>query len=108
MRLEDLNASDDGRLASPSAERNRQPIAEVLAQVLPQSGFVLEVGGGTGEHAVHFARAMPHLTWQPSEQDAACLRSISAWVAVEALANLRQPLSLDVTHAHWPIAAADA
>ena len=108
MRLEDLNASDDGRLASPSAERNREPIAEVLAQVLPQSGLVLEVGSGTGEHAVHFARAMPHLTWQPSEQDAACLRSISAWIAVEAQANVRPPLSLDVTNAQWPIAAADA
>ena len=108
MRLEDLNASDDGRLASPSAERNRKPIAEVLAEVLPQSGLVLEVGSGTGEHAVHFARAMPHLTWQPSEQDAACLRSISAWLAVEAQANVRQPLSLDVTDAQWPIAAADA
>jgi SAM-dependent methyltransferase len=108
MRLEDLNASDDGRLASPSAERNRQPIAEVLAQVLPQSGLVLEVGSGTGEHAVHFARAMPHLTWQPSEQDAACLRSISSWIAVEAQANVRPPLSFDVTNAQWPIAAADA
>jgi SAM-dependent methyltransferase len=108
MRLEDLNASDDGRLASPSAERNREPIAEVLAQVLPQSGLVLEVGSGTGEHAVHFARAMPHLTWQPSEQDAACLRSISSWIAVEAQTNVRPPLSLDVANAQWPIAAADA
>ncbi|MFM9848903.1 MAG: DUF938 domain-containing protein [Hyphomicrobiaceae bacterium] len=51
MRLEDLNATGDGRLASPSAERNREPIAKVLAQVLPQSGLVLEVGSGTGEHA---------------------------------------------------------
>jgi SAM-dependent methyltransferase len=108
MRLEDLNASDDGRLASRSAERNREPIAEVLSQVLPQSGLVLEVGSGTGEHAVHFARRMPHLTWQPSEQDNDCLRSISAWVALEAHANLRQPLYLDVADAQWAIAAADA
>ena len=69
MRLEDLNASDDGRLASPSAQRNRESIAEVLAEILPHSGLVLEVGSGTGEHAVHFARVMPHLIWQPSEQD---------------------------------------
>jgi cyclopropane fatty-acyl-phospholipid synthase-like methyltransferase len=108
MRLEDLNTSDDGRLASPSAERNREPIAAVLSQVLPQSGHVLEVGSGTGEHAVHFARRMPHLTWQPSEQDNDCLRSISAWVALEAHANVRQPLYLDVTDAQWAIAAADA
>jgi SAM-dependent methyltransferase len=108
MRLEDLNASDDGRLASPSAARNRGPIAEVLSQVLPQSGLVLEVGSGTGEHAVHFARVMPHLTWQPSEQDEACLRSIYAWVAVEAQANVRPPFYLDVTDAQWPLAVADA
>jgi len=108
MRLEDLNASGDGRLTSPSAERNREPIAEVLSQVLPQSGLVLEVGSGTGEHAVHFAHVMPHLAWQPSEQDKDCLRSISAWAALEAQANVRRPLYLDVTDAQWPIAAADA
>ena len=108
MRLDDLNVSGDGRLTSPSAERNRVPIAEVLSQVLPQSGLVLEVGSGTGEHAVHFARVMPHLAWQPSEQDKDCLRSISAWAALEAQANVRRPLYLDVTDAQWPIAAADA
>jgi len=108
MRLEDLNVSGDGRLTSPSAERNREPIAEVLSQVLPQSGLVLEVGSGTGEHAVHFARVMPHLTWQPSERDSDCLRSITAWAAVEAQANVRQPLDLDVTDEEWPIAAPDA
>ena len=67
MRLEDLNAPGDGRLASPSAERNRELIAKVLSQVLPQSGLVLEVGSGTGEHVIHFARVMPYLAWQPSE-----------------------------------------
>lgn len=108
MRLEDLNASRDGRLASPSAERNREAIAGVLSQVLPRSGLVLEVGSGTGQHAVHFARLMPHLTWQPTEQDEDCLRSISAWAAVEPQANVRQPLYLDVTDAQWPIVVADA
>jgi hypothetical protein len=108
MRLEDLNASRDGRLASPSAQRNRGAIAGVFSQVLPQSGLVLEVGSGTGQHAVHFARVMPHLIWQPTEQDEDCLRSISAWTAVEPLANVRQPLYLDVTETRWPIAVADA
>jgi SAM-dependent methyltransferase len=108
MRLEDLNASDDGRLASPSAQRNREAIAEVLAEVLPHSGLVLEVGSGTGEHAVHFARVMPHLIWQPSDRDNDCLRSISAWEAIEAQANVRQPLYLDVADAQWPVMAADA
>src|SRR6266571_1601291 len=108
MRLEDLDASTDGRLWSPSAERNRQPIAEVLSRVLPQSGLVLEVGSGTGQHAVHFAREMPKLTWQPSEQDADCLRSISAWVSIEAQANMRPPLYLDINAERWPIEATDA
>jgi SAM-dependent methyltransferase len=108
MRLEDLSAARDGRLASPAAERNKGPIAEVLSRILPCSGLVLEVGSGTGQHAVHFARVMAHLTWQPTEQDEDCLRSIAAWVAVEPLANVRQPLYLDATDPHWPIEAADA
>jgi SAM-dependent methyltransferase len=108
MRLQDLNATGDGRLASPSAERNREPIAAVLSQVLPQSGLVLEVGSGTGEHTIHFARMMPHLIWQPSERERDCLRSISAWAAVEAQANVLQPLYLDVADAQWPIANAEA
>lgn len=108
MRLEELITTGDGRLASPSAERNWEPIAEVLSEVLPRSGLVLEVGSGTGEHAVHFARVMPHLTWQPTDQDKDCLRSIAAWAAVEAQANLRPALSLDVTDAQWSIEAADA
>ena len=73
MRLEDLDTSKHGRLASPSADRNKGFIAEVLSQVLPQSGLVLEIASGTGQHVVHFARAMPHLTWQPSERDSDCL-----------------------------------
>ena len=108
MRIEDLNDTGDGRLASPSAERNREPIAKILSQILPQSGLVLEVASGTGEHSIHFARVMPHLTWQPSEQDKDCLRSISAWAAVEVQANVLQPLYLDVTDAQWPIATAEA
>jgi hypothetical protein len=108
MRLEDLDASTDGRLWSPSAERNRQPIAEVLSRVLPQSGLALEVGSGTGQHVVHFARVMPQLTWQPTEQDADCLRSISAWASIEAQPNMRRPLYLDINAERWQIEATDA
>ena len=57
---------------------------------------------------MHFARVMPHLEWQPTEQDEECLRSICAWAAVEKRANIRQPLYLDVIDAQWPIEAADA
>ena len=58
---------------SPAAERNKQPIADVLARVLPPAGLVLEIASGTGQHAEHFARTFPALTWQPSEPDAESL-----------------------------------
>ena len=57
---------------------------------------------------MQFARVMPDLTWQPSEQDADCLRSISAWTSIEALPNVRPPLYLDITDERWPIEGADA
>jgi hypothetical protein len=96
------------RLFSPSAERNKGPISEVLSQVLPERGVVLEVGSGTGQHVVQFARAMPKLTWQPSERDADCVRSIRAWLSVEALSNVRPPLHLDVNALPWPVDSAAA
>lgn len=108
MRCEELGVSSAGRLTSPSAERNRGPIADVLLQVLPKMGLVLEIGSGTGEHVVHFARAMPSLTWQPSEQDADCLRSIQGWLALEKLLNVRPAVRLEVHEARWPIEFADA
>ena len=96
------------RLFSPSAERNKGPISEVLSQVLPERGVVLEVGSGTGQHVVQFARAMPKLIWQPSERDADCLRSIRAWLSMAALPNVRPPLHLDVTVLPWPVDSAAA
>lgn len=62
MRCETLGSRETGQLLSPSAERNKEPVAAVLKRVLPAHGLVLEVGSGTGQHVVHFARAMPHLT----------------------------------------------
>jgi len=85
--------------ASPAAERNKQPIADVLARVLPPSGLVLEIASGTGQHAEHFARAFPSLTWQPSEPDAEALATLTERVRRAALPNLRTPLELD---AHEP------
>jgi uncharacterized protein DUF938 len=108
VRCEELAVLPSDRLSSPSAERNKGPISEVLAQLLPDGGVVLEVGSGTGQHVVHFARAMPNLIWQPSERDADCLRSIRAWVSVEALSNVRPPVHLDVSALPWPIDAAAA
>jgi cyclopropane fatty-acyl-phospholipid synthase-like methyltransferase len=108
MRLEDLAASTHGRLMSPSAQRNKEPIARALSQILPETGLVLEVGSGTGEHVVHFARVRPDITWQPSEVDADCLRSIAGWVAFEGVPNVRLALHLDVNDVRWPIDAVDA
>ena len=86
---------------SPAAERNRQPIADVLARVLPRSGLVLEIASGTGQHAEYFARALPSLNWQPSDADAEMFPALAARVQRAALPNLRAPLSFDV-HASAP------
>ena len=93
---------------APAAERNRQPILEVLSQVLPDSGTVLEVASGTGQHATYFAQYLPTLRWQPSDPSPDARDSISAWVANADQDNLAPPLSLDVTVQPWPIERADA
>ena len=91
---------------APATERNREPIREVLARVLPASGVVLEIASGTGEHAVHMARAFPQLAWQPTDPDEVALASIAAWRTETALPNLRAPLRLDVLEPAWPAANA--
>lgn len=83
-------------LEHPSAERNKQPIADVLARILPPAGLVLEVASGTGQHAEHFARAFPNLTWQPTERDEDMLASVRERVGRAALPNLAPPLTFDV------------
>jgi hypothetical protein len=95
---------------APSTERNRDPILAVLRRVLPAAGTVLEVASGSGEHAIHFAAALPSLTWHPSDPDASARASIAAWAAEAALPNLRPPLALDAADpaAVWPLPRADA
>jgi SAM-dependent methyltransferase len=93
---------------APATARNREPIREVLARVLPPRGTVLEIASGSGEHAIHFARAFPGLTWQPSDPSPSALASIAAWRAEVELPNLRPPIALDATAAAWPVAHADA
>lgn len=98
----------DGRWFAPAAERNQAPILEVLARELPQSGLVLEIASGTGQHIARFAQALSGLSWQPSDPDAAFRRSISRWIEFEHLANVKPPLALDARLSRWPIAAAQA
>jgi SAM-dependent methyltransferase len=88
--------------------RNAEPIAEILRAVLPERGLVLEIASGTGEHALHFARAFPGLTWQPSDPDPVALASIGAWREAAGAANLLAPVQLDAAAEDWPVAAADA
>ena len=96
------------RRSAPAALRNREPIAEVLREWLPDEGVMLEVASGTGEHAVYFARSFPKLEWQPSEVHPDALRSITAWGSETALPNLRPPLVVDASASEWPIGRADA
>lgn len=98
-----------GTRTAPSTARNREPILQALRPRLPADGLVLEVAAGAGEHAVHFARALPHLAWRPTDPDEAALASIAAWRAQAGLPNLLAPLRLDAAHPDaWPLARADA
>jgi len=101
-------STDDARQLSPAAERNKQPILEVLKRVMPPRGAALEIASGTGQHVVHFAAGMPGWTWQPSDPDPDALASIGAWCAQAGLPNVRAPLRLDVLTAPWPVATVDA
>jgi uncharacterized protein DUF938 len=93
----------DGKWFIPSAERNKGPILDVLGRVLPERGVVLEVASGTGQHVVHFAKALPDLAWQPSDPDPELRESIALRVGEEQLENVKPPIDLDVTRFPWPL-----
>ena len=93
----------DGRQHSESCERNRGPIADVLARFLPASGLVLEIGTGTGQHSATFAPRFPALDWQPSDPDPELRASIAAWRDAAGAPNLLRPVDLDVTREPWPV-----
>ena len=88
------------RRHSAAAERNRAPILAELERLLPARGSALEIASGSGQHAAHFAAALPGWQWQPSDGDANALASIDAWCA--GLANVLPALALDVMHTTWP------
>ncbi|MEM6597442.1 MAG: DUF938 domain-containing protein [Cyanobacteria bacterium P01_C01_bin.69] len=97
------NNLPDGREYASATERNREPILAVLRQVLPDSGTVLEIASGTGEHATFLAPRLSHLYWQPSEADESRLNSIRAWSAFLPADNVRSPIQLNVMTQLWPI-----
>ena len=89
------------KLSSPAAQRNRDAILGVLRHCLPETGLVLEVASGSGEHIAYFAANLPQLDWQPSDRDPNQLASINAYVEERKLANLRPPLVLDTLRNDW-------
>ena len=91
---------------APACERNRDAILQVLRTHFAARHQVLEIGSGTGQHAVYFAGELPQLTWQTSDL-ATQLPGIRLWVEEAALPNLRQPILLDV-NGTWPADRYDA
>ena len=91
-----------------AAERNKGPILEVLRRVLPEEGLILEIASGTGQHVLHFAAALPELTWQPSDADPEIRKLISANVGAVNPGNINTVLELDVLKTPWPVSEADA
>jgi cyclopropane fatty-acyl-phospholipid synthase-like methyltransferase len=102
-----LSQTHEVLAVSEACERNKGPILAVLAGELDASRAVLEIGSGTGQHAVHFATHLPHLTWQPSDVRAQ-LPPLIERLAREAPPNVRAPVALDVRDDPWPLAGFDA
>ncbi|MBF9043331.1 DUF938 domain-containing protein [Rhodobacterales bacterium HKCCE4037] len=94
-------AYSDGRLSAPAALRNRDVIAEALAQIAPERGRALEIASGTGEHVIRFAPAMPGLTWQPTDPAPDRRASIAAWIEAEPAPNILPPHDLDACAPGW-------
>ena len=92
---------------SEACERNKGPILDVLRRCFAHTVQVLEIGSGTGQHAVHFAAQLSHLTWHPTER-LEYLPDLTARVQAEGGRNLRVPTVLDVRQPVWPLRSADA
>ncbi len=97
----------DAAQHSPAAERNRQPILQVLQRVLPAHGVALEIASGTGQHVAFFAAGLPGWTLQPSDAVADAFGSIGSWCGQAGVGNVREPVLLDVLAPRWPSADAE-
>ena len=96
---------DAAKPFAPACERNKGPILEVLRRVFADAADVLEIGSGTGQHAVWFAAGMPHLVWRTSDLPE-CHAGINAWIDDSELGNVERPLVLDVVRRPWPLESA--
>ncbi len=92
---------------SDAADRNKAPILEILANELAHSTTVLEIGSGTGQHALYFAANLPHLLWQPTDTGE-YLPALRERLRLEGGANLRPVVELDVRSSSWPVDKFDA
>ncbi|MBK1986438.1 DUF938 domain-containing protein [Sphaerospermopsis aphanizomenoides BCCUSP55] len=98
-----MNTTPDEKQFAPATQRNREPILQVLSQVLPTNGTVLEVASGTGEHAVFFAPCLAPLKWLPSDPNPTLRDSITAWSGEIQSDNLYPPIDLDAKSPIWPV-----
>lgn len=103
-----MSFGEDGLPNSPAAERNREPIRQVLSERLGTTGHLLELASGLGQHAVYLAAALPGWSWQPSEPDAQARATLAARVAAAGVPGLCDPTELDVEQPDWGIAVPDA
>lgn len=91
----------DARQHSLPAGRNREPILGVLKRIIARGSHVLEIASGSGEHAIHFAKNLQDVSWQPSDPDSNARASVAAWIAFERAQNIAAPIELDVEQAGW-------
>ncbi len=96
----------DARQHSLPAGRNRDPILGVLKRVVARGSHVLEIASGSGEHAIHFAKNLNQVAWQPSDPDSNARASVAAWIEFEQIHNIAAPLELDVAEEGWERALA--
>ncbi len=95
--------SEGEQLFSPSVARNRDAIRDVFLTEMPRTGKILEVGAGTGEHAIHIASALPDVQWHTGDPDETSRRSIAAWIKTSDLTTIHGPHKIDVSQENWGI-----